>query len=75
MKKTLRLFAGIILHPFKRVYELLYREKENEILAHRAKGRNNYKNWQRMHDMSHVTNTGYTTSPLYGKIGGFMIPC
>ncbi len=71
-----KLFWGIIRYPFKRLYEMCYRKTENEILAKKAEGRRNYKCWLRMHDMSSVTNTAYTESELYGKIGtGNFIPC
>lgn len=66
----LKMLLGIILHPFKRIYELSYRQAENEHLAYRARGIENYKNWERMHDMSEVTGTAFTESELYDQING-----
>ena len=74
-RKDFRMLKGIILHPFKRVCEFVYRPSENEILKNRAEGRNNYKMWRRMHEMSDVTNTGYTTSDLLPKIGSERFVC
>lgn len=74
-KKDFRMLKGIILHPFKRVCELIYRQTENRILKNNADGRNNYKMWRRMHEMSSVTNTGYTESDLLSKIGDERFIC
>lgn len=74
-RKHFRMLKGIILHPFKRVFEFVYRPSENEILKNRAEGRDNYKMWRRMHDMSDVTNTGYTTSDLLPRIGSNRFVC
>ena len=70
-RKNLRMAAGIILHPFKMIWRNVYRYTENDILRTHAEWSENYKKWNRMHEMSEVTNTGYTTSELYGNIGCF----
>lgn len=68
MKKELRLIAGILLHPVKKVLRLTYRTSENEILISAARRRQWEKNHERMHGMSHLTNTAYTESPLYKNL-------
>lgn len=68
--KTMRIFAGIILHPAKVVWMKCYRKQENELLARGADRRYNFKAWARMHDMSEVTNTAYTSSDIYKQIFG-----
>lgn len=65
MKKEFRLLAGIILHPVKKVLFFRRRRNENEILVDAARGRQFQKNHERMHRMSELTNTAYTSSPLY----------
>lgn len=64
-KKDFRMLAGIILHPFKM---LRNRKRENALLVQKAEMSRNYKMWERMHDMSDVTNTAYTSSDLYRQL-------
>lgn len=64
MKKEMRMFAGILLHPAKKIFRLTYRKSENDILLSRARRRQWEKNHERMHEMSLLTNTAYTKSPL-----------
>lgn len=68
-RKDLRMIAGIILHPVRLLWMRYYRPFDNYLLASRAERRNNDKMWERMHHMSKVTGTAYTTSELYDKIG------
>lgn len=69
MKKDFRMFAGIILHPFKMIRRNFYRCEENDILRTHAEWSENYKMWNRMHEMSRLTDTAYTTSELLERIG------
>lgn len=66
--EKLRMAWGIIKYPFKRVYELFYRTAENEMLKSAARNRERQMMWSIMHEMSDVTNTAYTSSPLYKKL-------
>lgn len=68
MKKELRMLAGILLHPVKMIFRCFYRKQENEILMIHARRRQWEKNWERMHGMSEMTNTAYTSSPLYSNL-------
>lgn len=65
MKKEFRLLAGIILHPVKMFVCRFYRTNDNYILTRDARERQWKKNWERMHEMSRLTKTAYTSSPLY----------
>lgn len=66
--KSFRMIAGIILHPMRVVNEKFYRERENMELLENARERQWKKNHERMHEMSRLTNTAYTQSPLYGNL-------
>lgn len=68
MKSLFRFVAGIVLHPFRVFAMKFYRKRENMELLMNARQRMWEKNWERMHEMSHLTNTGYTTSPLYKNL-------
>lgn len=68
MKSSIRLFAGIVLHPLRVVAMKFYRKRENLDLLMNARERTWKKNHERMHDMSLLTNTAYTKSPLYGNL-------
>lgn len=45
-----------------------YRKDENEVLRVQARERQWLKNHERMHDMSELTNTAYTSSELYNNL-------
>lgn len=64
MKKEMRMFAGILLHPVKKIFRLTYRKSENDILLSRARRRQWEKNHERMHEMARLTNKSWTSSPL-----------
>ncbi len=66
--KTLRIFAGIILHPVRVIAMKFYRKRENEELLINARQRTWEKNHERMHNMSLLTNTAYTESFLYKNL-------
>ena len=66
--KTLRIFAGIILHPVRVIAMKFYRKRENEELLMNARQRTWEKNHERMHNMSLLTNTAYTESFLYKNL-------
>lgn len=68
MKKELRMLAGIILHPVKMVVFRLRRIDENYKLIQNARQRQWSKNHERMHDMSRLTGTAYTSSELYNDL-------
>ena len=70
-KKNLRMAAGIVLHPFRKLWSNVYRSVEDDLLRTHAEQSWNYKRWAIMHDMSKVTNTGYYTSDLLNEIGCF----
>lgn len=65
MKSLFRFVAGIILHPFRVCAMQFYRKRENMALLMNARQRAWEKNHERMHEMSLLTNTAYTESPLY----------
>ena len=46
----------------------LYRKDDNEELRVAARERQWLKNHERMHDMSELTNTAYTSSELYKNL-------
>lgn len=66
-KKIFRMLAGIILHPFKM---LRSRNRDNALLLRKATMSTNYKKWERMHAMSSLTNTAFTSSDLYAQLRG-----
>lgn len=68
MRKNFRMLLGIILHPYRIIRANLRRGKYESII--RKSVRENWwkKNHERMHDMSEVTNTGYTESELYKNL-------
>ena len=68
MKKHFRMIYGIIAHPFKMIIRSFYRAEENHTLMCDARERTWKKNHERMHDMSLLTNTAYTSSELYGNL-------
>ncbi len=68
MKRTLKLFAGIILHPVRVIVMKFYRKRENLELLTNARERTWQKNHRRMHDMSLLTNEAYTGSFLYQNL-------
>ena len=66
--KNLRLIAGIILHPV-RIWQANTRKSRMEgEIQRRVRYSWQNKNWERMHDMSTVTNTAYTSSELYKNL-------
>lgn len=68
MKKQLRIFAGILLHPVRLIAMKSYRKRENMELLLNARQRQWEKNHERMHNMSLLTNMAYTESPLYNNL-------
>lgn len=68
MKKELRMLAGILLHPVRKILRCTYRKSENDLLLSAARHRQWQKNHERMHAFSHMTNTAYTESPLYNNL-------
>lgn len=68
MKSSIRLFAGIVLHPLRVIAMKFYRKRENLDLMMNARERTWKKNHARMHDMSLLTNTAYTESFLYQNL-------
>ena len=65
MKKEMRMFAGIILHPVRVLQARIRRPYLQAKLMGDSRERTWHKNHERMHNMSVVTNTAYTSSPLY----------
>ncbi len=68
MRKSMRLFCGIVLHPVRVVAMKFYRRGENLELMYSARDLQKKKNHRRMHEMSDVTNTAYTESSLYNDL-------
>lgn len=66
--KTYRIIIGIIAHPFKVLAHRFYRSADELSIQSRVRRNAEYKAWERMHNMSEVTNTGYTTSEIYEKL-------
>lgn len=68
MRKEVRMFAGIILHPVRAIFARIRRNRMSYELRNSARARTWEKNHERMHHFSSLTNTGFTESPLYGNL-------
>lgn len=66
-KKNFRMIAGIILHPVRILVARYYRNTYQEIIQRNIAERDYWKEYYRMHDMSEVTRTAYTTSEIYAR--------
>ena len=59
------MIAGILLHPVRIMVANSRRNKLQRILSNKVRYNTKCKMWERMHDMSDVTGTAYTSSELY----------
>ena len=67
-QKSFRMIAGIILHPVRILRANARKSRMEEEIQNKVRLSWHWKNWQRMHDMSTVTNTAYTSSELYKNL-------
>lgn len=68
MNKHLRMIAGIILHPVRMIVARYYRNTYQNIIRRNIAERQHWKDYDRMHYMSDVTNTAYTRSEIYARL-------
>ena len=68
MKKHFRILAGIILHPVRVLIARARRTRDERKIRNKVMLNWQHKAWERMHNMSDVTNTAYTKSEIYPKL-------
>lgn len=69
--KNLRIIAGIVLHPFRIMAANSRRAKLERKLQNSVRYNTHHKAWERMHNMSAVTGTAFTESPMYPLLKRF----
>ena len=62
------MIAGIILHPVRMIVARYYRNTYQNIIRRGIAERQYWKDRDRMHHMSDVTNTAYTKSEIYARL-------
>ncbi len=62
------MIAGIILHPVRMIIARYYRKTYESIIRRHIAENWYWKDHDRMHNMSDVTNTAYTKSDIYARL-------